>query len=684
MRYPPARRQAASEVLHGTCVPDPYRWLEDAESPETRRWLAAQDALWRDHAATLPARDRLRARAAELAGIGMVTAPMWRGDTSFFLRRTAGQEHAVLHLAAADGHEQVLVDPMRLDPSGLTTLDAWQPDLEGRRLAYQVSRHGTERSELYVLDIKSGYVVEGPIDRCRYSPLAWLPGGEAFFYVRAAGESLLPQRVYLHWVGAPAAADVEIFGSGRDETTTYGLGISRDGRWLVVSASPGVAPRNDLWLADLSVFPAGEPDLRVVQEGVHARSAFTVGGDGRMYVVTDREAPRIRLCTGDPERPAVWTDLVPEDPEAVLTDFAVLDGPELGRSVLLVAWMRHSVSEISVHDLATGERLGDVPLPGAGAAGPLSTRLDGAHEAWFTYSDTVTPGTVWRYDHRTGETTPWARPPGSVTVPDVERDQIVCSSADGAPVRVTVLGRAREGDRPRPTILYGYGGFGLPVTPTFAADSLAWVEAGGVLAIAHVRGGGEDGANSHRAGMGERKQRVFDDFIAAAEQLVSTGWTTREQLGIWGESNGGLLVGAALTQRPDLFAAAVCSAPLLDMVRYEGSGLGAAWKAEYGSVADPEQFRRLLGYSPYHSVREQVDYPATLFTVFGGDSRVDPFHARKMCAALQWATRGSGPILLRHEGETGHSARPAGRSIELAADMLAFLAAHTGLSLPAR
>lgn len=682
--YPPAERQQIVDELHGHRVPDPYRWLEDPASPETAKWLAAQDDLWQAHAAALPGRNRLRTRAAQLVDVGMITTPMWRGNRRFFLRRAAGQEHAVLYAAeATEGEgerEAAIVDPTAIDPSGLTTLDAWQPDLTGRLLSYQLSRRGTEQSELYVIDLDSGQIIDGPIDRCRYSPVAWLASGDAFYYVRATEQAASSQRVYLHRVGTSADADVPIFGAGRDGIG-YGIGISHDGRWLVISATHGIAARNDLWLADLAAADPERPELRVVQEGVAARTVAIVGRDGRLYVVTDLDSPRIRLCVGDPANPAVWHELVPEDPEAVLTDFTILDGPELDRPLLLVAWIRHATAEISTHDLATGERLGAVPLPGAGSIGRLTTRPEGGHEVWFTYSDFITPPAVRRYDARTGEATPWADAPGSVSISDVRSHQITCSSADGAPVRVTIIGRSRRGG-PRPMILHGYGGFGIPLTPGYAADTLAWVEAGGVVAIAHLRGGGEGGERWHRAGTLEHKQNVFDDFVAVAEKLISDGWTTPGQLGIWGESNGGLLVGAAITQRPELFAAAACSAPLLDMVRYEQSGLGAAWKDEYGSAADPQQLGWLLAYSPYHHVRDGVDYPATLFTVFGGDSRVDPLHARKMCAALQWATTGTRPILLRHEDDLGHGARAASRSIELAADMLAFLAAHTGLCRP--
>jgi len=660
MVYPGAAREPVVDALHGHPVADPYRWLEDPASPATTEWLAAQHELWCRYRDRLPGYDRVLARVAELSETGLVTAPTWRGDREFFLRQSPNQDHPVLYT----GSEHVLVDPMAIDPHGMTTLDAWEPDLTGNFLAYQLSHGGTENAELYVLDVRSGQIVDGPLGRCRYSPVAWLPGGEAFYYVRT------DQRVCLHKVGTPDDNDVPVFGVDHD--AAYGLAISADGRWLTLAASRGTLPGNDLWLADLADSPAERPDPLLVQEGVAARTVASVGPDGRLYVVTDRDAPRGRVCVADPARPTEWTELVGADATSVLTDVAVLD------DVVLVGRTRHAVGEIAVHDPLTGRRLGDVPLPGFGSVGTMSAR---GHEAWFSYTDSVTPRSVYRYDSRTGRTTPWAAAPGSADVPTMASHQIVCESADGTPVRVVVFARPDAPTGPRPTILYGYGGFGLSLTPTYSSYLLAWVEAGGVFATAQLRGGGEEGAAWHEAGMLAHKQNVFDDCVAVAERLIADGWTTPEQLGVCGESNGGLLVGAMVTQRPDLFAAAVCSAPVLDMVRYERFGRGANWRSEYGSADDPEQLAWLLGYSPYHHVVSGVRYPAVLFTSFGGDTRVDPLHARKMCAALQWATRGTGPILLRHEDEVGHARSSTSRAVTLAADMLAFLGAHTGLDL---
>jgi prolyl oligopeptidase len=737
--YPPARRLDLVENVAGQQVADPYRWLEDPGSDESRAWLAAQDTLAHEHLAGLPLRPALAARIAELTATGYVSAPRWRGERCFFLRRDPDQEHPVLITSAPGEPERALVDPGVLDPAGATTLDSWAPDPDGRLLAYQLSHGGDEESELRVLDVATGEQVEGPIHRCRYTMVAWLPGGKAYYYVRRlapasvpAGEAQYHRRVYLHTVGTPPDADTLIFGEGRDKTDYYGVSVSRDGRWLVISAAQGTSPRTDVWLADLTASSPAAPALRVVQEGTDARTGAHVGRDGRLYVFTDAGAPRGRLAVADPGQPGPdgWQDLIGEDPAAVLIDYAILDGGQAQPPVLLAAWTRHAMSEITIHDLATGERRGIVGLPGSGTVGAgrlgttgqLTERPEGGHEAWFAYTDHVTPVTIYRYDALTAEVTLWARAPGSVTVPQVAISQVSYASADGTEIRMLVLSpgtdqpdspvvplpearppeapppeapppEARPPEAPppgpaqpataRPAILTGYGGFAISLlTPAFSPAALAWVEAGGIYAIAGLRGGGEEGEQWHRAGMREHKHHVFEDFHAAAAKLVGDGWTTPRQLAISGGSNGGLLVGTALTQQPSAWAAVACSAPLLDMVRYELFGLGQTWNDEYGSAADPAELAWLLSYSPYHHVKDGVGYPAVLFTVFDSDTRVDPMHARKMCAALQHATSArlpDRPILLRRESQVGHGARAVSRSVRLSADTLAFLARHTGL-----
>jgi len=699
--YPDARRLDLVEDIHSHRVADPYRWLEDASDPQTEQWSAAQDDLYAAYRARFDAltgrfaTETLTARLGALLGAGFVSTPAWRGDRRFFSRRAGDQEHAVVVVAEGDD-ERVLLDPVALDPAGTTTLDAWQPSKEGDLLAYQVSTGGTEESVLHVLDVATGEVVDGPIDRARYSPVAWLPGGEAFFYVRRLAPELLPEderqyhrRVWLHRVGTPADDDVEVFGAGLDLTSYYGVSVSRDGRWLIVSASAGTAPRTDVWIADVAADPA-HPSFVEVAVGLDAEVGAWVARDGRLYVHTDLDAPRGRLAVTDPTTPGVehWTTLLAERSDAVLEDVAFTDGggDERTPTLLLASWRRHAVSEVTTHDPTTGSRTGALTLPGLGSISGLVTRPEGGPDVWFSYTDHTTIPAVHRFDARTGAITPWASAPGTVPdLPHVVTQQVETTSADGTRVRAFVVARADALDAdsqplaPAPTILYGYGGFQISLDPAYSATTLAWVEAGGVYVVANLRGGGEEGEDWHRAGMRAHKQNVFDDFHAVAELLIADGWTSADRLACWGGSNGGLLVGAALTQRPDLFAAAVCSAPLLDMVRYQRFGLGVTWTEEYGDADVAEQLGWLLGYSPYHRVVDGTAYPATLFTVFEGDTRVDPLHARKLAAALQAATTGR-PVLVRRETGVGHGGRALSRTIGLTVEQLQHVAWQTGLA----
>jgi prolyl oligopeptidase len=687
--YPPARRLDLVEDLFGYRVADPYRWLEDADAPETRQWLAGEEELWAAYRAELPGREKFAARVRELMQVGYVGVPAWRGTSRFYLQRDPGQEHGVYYVA--DGADvRSLIDPIAIDPSGRTTLDAAQPDKEGRLLAYQLSAGGDEEALLRVMDVASGETVDGPIDRVRYSGVAWLPGGKAFYYTRRLppeavpeGETQYHRRVYLHVVGTEAESDAMVFGEGRDKTTYYGVSVSRDGRWLVISASIGTAPREDVWLADLSASDLATPVLVPVTVGLDAQTSVRPGRDGRLYVFTDLDAPRGRICVADPASPGPegWRDLIPEDPSAVLRGYAILD--DLPRPVLVVSRTRHAVSEVTVHDLATGQQTAVLTMPGIGSVGGISERPEGGHEAWFAYTDYTTPPAVLRYDAAAGSLATWATAPGTVADPPAVRaSQVTYQSADGTDVRMVLIepaGEAPVRSGEKSTILNGYGGFDISMTPGYSPNILTWVEAGGVYAVAALRGGSEEGEEWHRAGMLDRKQNVFDDFHAAASYLISSGVTSAGRLAAWGGSNGGLLVGAALTQWPAQFSAVVCSAPLLDMVRYERFGLGETWNTEYGTAASPEELGWLLSYSPYHRVTDGVAYPAVLFTVFTNDTRVDPMHAYKMCAALQHATSSGRPVLLRAESQVGHGQRAVSLSAALAGDCLAFVAKETGL-----
>ena len=661
--------------MHGQRIADPYRELEDADDPGTRAWSAEQDRLFAGARDGWSERASLQDRLGALYGVGYVGAPYWRGDRSFALRRDPGQDHAVLIVTEPSGEQRTLVDPGALDPSGTTTLDVWKPSQEGDLLAYALSAGGTEWATVRVLDVTTGEVVDGPADRTRHPSIAWLPGGKAYYYVRFLTvddrneDARLRQRVYLHRLGTDPAGDLEVFGAGLPRATYLGVDTSEDGRWLVVTASRGTDARNDVWLADLT---AGTLAFTPVLVGADALTYADFDTRGDLWVLTNHEAPRWRVCRIDPADGA-WHEVIAADPETVVQDFAVLSDEGL----LVLLRTRHAVAEVTVHDLGTGALLRELALPGLGSITELSSRRHGS-TVWLSYTDYITPSYVLQADASTGAVTTFARPPG-MPEPDgaITTRQVTYQSYDGTPVRMFLIEPAGP-PAPRPTILYGYGGFNIAMTPSCSPLIQAWVARGGAYAVANLRGGSEEGEAWHRAGMREHKTNVFDDFAAASDWLVEHGVTTRDQLGIFGQSNGGLLVGAALTRHPAKYAAVVCGAPLLDMLRYERFGLGELWNGEYGRAAEPQEFGWLRSYSPYHHVTEGVDYPAVLFVVFEGDTRVDPLHARKMCALLQSATGGKRPILIRRETGVGHSVRAVSRDVELAADELAFLIARLG------
>lgn len=689
-RYPDAFRADLVEELHGQRVPDPYRWLEDTADPRTRTWVEQQDELYRTERAGWPDTGRWHARITDVSTLDRVVTPKIRGDRVFVARQRGGQERPAVFVREGDA-ERCLLDMEALDPSGRTTLEAWQPSAAGDRIAYQVSHDGTEDSLLYVLDVVTGQVVDGPIDRIRGKSIGWLPGGEMFYYVRCLPPGPDPadrryhRRIWLHKVGSAPDTDVLVFGEGRGKAQFYSLAVSADGRWLTITATEGTDPANDVFLADLSTGSPDRPELRTVQRDRPARTRahlpFGTEADGTMWLRTTQDAPYGRIVACSPEQPGEehWRTVIAERPGAVLTDFAVLGGAGLSRPLGLAGWLNHSVAEITVHDLIDGTQLGVVELPGIGTIGDITVRPEGGHEAWFGYTDFGTPPQVMHYDARTGELDVWARDERHPAGYGVTARQVSFTSGDGTAVRMFVVSAAGRPDRPRPTILFGYGGFGAKVSAKFAPEALAWTQAGGVFAVACVRGGGDEGARWHRDGRGEHKQNSFDDFAAAADHLVAEGWTEPGLLGILGNSNGGLLVGGALTQHPERFAAVVCMHPLLDMVRYELSGLGPSWVPEYGSAQDPGQLRTLLSYSPYHRVRPGTAYPAVLFTAADGDTRVDPLHARKMCAALQHASTGDGPVLFWLERGVGHGSRAASRRAQLYTEALSFFGARLGL-----
>jgi prolyl oligopeptidase len=686
VRYPPAPRATERDYLHGLSVADPYRWLEDARDHRTKAWQAGQRELYLRCREKWPHAADWSARLTKALADERSSVPMIRGTRTFFLRATKDSEQPALYVSEA-GVERVLVDPLTIDPSGDTVLEDWHPSVEGERVAYQLSVQGDEDCVLLVRDVATGLVVDGPISRLRRTPVAWLPGGAYFYYVRRLppelhpGEGLYHRRVYLHRLGADPVDDVLIFGDGRSAAHFYTVAVTMDGRWLTVSATAGSSPHNELWLADLSLSDPADPRLRPIQLSgkarTHTRIAPATSRDDTMWLRTTLAAPRGRVVATTPANPdpETWKTIIPERDGAVLRDFLPLTGDALPRPVALVTWLRHAFSQITLHDLRDGSELSTVTLPGIGSVGLFETPPWPSHEAWFVYSDYTTSPTVLHFDARDEQVR--AASSGHVDQLDCRVVVETTTSHDGTPVRVFVISPTGRPDRPRPAILTGYGGFGAPMTPVYRPEIMAWVRAGGVFAVSCLRGGGEEGTEWHRAGMGRNKQRVFDDFDAVTDHLVRRGWSTHGRLGILGNSNGGLLVAAALTQYPEKYGAAACLAPLTDMIRYESSGMGPSWRAEYGTADDPDDFAALIAYSPYHNVRTESAFPPVLVGAFEEDSRVDPSHARKFTAALQHAS--ASPVVLRAEENVGHGRRATSRLLGLQADLLAFFGRFLGL-----
>ena len=625
----------------------------------------------------LPHRARHAARLRELLGVGLLETPRVLAGRVFHLRRQGDQRQAVLYARhGVGGADRALIDPNETDPSGLTTIDWWYPSRDGALVAYGTSRGGSEMSTLRVREVASGRDTGDEIPHTQRASLAW--AGAGFYYTVHPAPGGVPPgdehyftRVRHHRLGDDPARDVLVFGEGRPKEDIVTVSASPDGRRVVLSASKGWT-RNDVYLLDAQS-PARPA---TVIEGQDALTFATVAGE-RLWLLTDLEAPRYRVAAAPLADPARWTTVVPEGEHAI-QDVAYT------RERIAVHTLEHATSRLALWTMG-GRREREVELPGIGAieAPPFVTGLRADREGdlvTYVWQSFDAPAAAYALDARSGkidEVVRLPRPPG---IPELAVERTRYRSRDGTLVPLFLVHRPEV--RPAgnvPALLTGYGGFNVARTPAYMSDAVLWAESGGVFALACLRGGSEYGEEWHRAGMRERKQNVFDDFHGAAEHLVASGWTRPERLAIWGGSNGGLLVGAALTQRPELYGAVACAVPLLDMLRYQRTLIARLWIAEYGSAEDPAEYRWLRAYSPYHNVRPGTRYPPILLTTAEGDSRVDPMHARKMAALLQSST--DGLVLLRVDRDAGHGiGKPLDKQVEDAADRTAFLAWQVGLA----
>lgn len=680
--YPETERGDLVEDHFGERIADPYRWLEgDARSdPKVTAWITAQNAVTQSYLNTMPGRDVFRKRMTELLNYERFTPPLKRADRYFFtLNEGVANQPSLYVRNGVDGENRLLIDPNGWSEDNSDALAEWGVSDDGRYLAYGVQTGGTDWRAIKVLDVDSGEVLGDHIEWARYTRMAWAPDGSGFFYSRmpepeagaSASAGVANHAVYFHRLGTPQTEDRLIYSTPDRPGLLHVADRAVDGRYLHISSTPG-SNESALTVVDL----AGTDWMpRTVVADFDAE--WTVlGNDGsRLIVITTDGAERRRIASLDLAEPKPQpAEIVPEGP-----DKAVLNDATLAGGKLLVAYLVDAKTEI--HRFAMdGTAEGRIALPGIGTAGGLSGKADG-NEAFFVFTSYDAPIAIYRYDVAANKATPWAEPKAPVDLSQFAVEQRFCASKDGTKVPLFLVRRKDVTDA-APTLLYGYGGFGISQVPIYNSLQLSWVEQGGVLAIANIRGGGEYGRPWHRAGQLENRQNVFDDFIAAAEFLKAEGITTSDGLAIQGESGGGLLVGAVTNQRPDLFDVALPGVGVMDMLRYDKFTAGIFWMSEYGSPAEEKHFRNLLSYSPLHAIKAGTDYPAILATTADADDRVVPAHTFKYVAALQAANLGPRPLLVRIETRAGHgSGMPLDKIIAQHADMWAFAACWTGLEV---
>jgi len=684
LTYPQTRRDNVVERQFGVDVADPYRWLENdvRNDPAVREWVTQQNQVTDRYLATLPARSAFRDRMRRIYDYERFGIPEEHGGRYFYTRNDGLQNQSVLFVREGlNGTPRLILDPNTWSTDGTVALGEWAASRDGKRLLYTVQEGGSDWRTVRVLDADTGRVLDDEVKWVKFSALDWAHDGSGFYYSRfpqpAAGQEFQStnegQAVYFHRVGTPQSADTLIYSQPDRPTLSNTAEVSDDGRWLIVTSSEGTDARYDIAIIDLQNRNA--PPRRFVT-GLANDWTFIGNSGTNFYWRTNLDAPRQRIVVTDISRPTL------EPREIVAQDAAVLGDASIVGNQLIASYLVDAKTEVRTFDM-NGRRVGQVELGGIGTATGFSGDASGT-ETFYSFSSYNRPATIYRYDSATGQTSVFAQPELSFDPEQFVVRQEFYTSKDGTRVPMFLVHR-RDLDlsRPQPTLLYGYGGFNAPSLPGFAPRWMTWVDMGGVLVVANIRGGSEYGDAWHDAGRRANKQNVFDDFIGAAEHLIARGVTTNRQLAIEGRSNGGLLVGAVINQRPDLFAAALPGVGVMDMLRFNRWTAGRYWVDDYGYPDREADFNILRAYSPYHNIRSGVRYPATLVTTGDTDDRVVPGHSFKYIAALQAAETGPMPKLIRIETRAGHGAgKPTEMQIEEYGDMYAFIAHHTGMQVP--
>lgn len=680
--YPAAARGDVVDEQFGVKVADPYRWLENdvRTDQQVRDWVDAQNKVTSAYLATLPARGVFEARIKQLYDYERFGIPTRKGGRYFYSHNTGLQNQAVLFVRESlDGPGRVLIDPNGWAKDGATALAEWEPSEDGKLLLYGIQDGGTDWRTLKVMNVATGKDSGDEIRWVKNELGAWAKDGSGFYYSRypepPKGRDFTAlndnNRVYFHKLGTPQSADRLVYATPDKPQRDHHPIVTDDGNWLILVTTEGTDNRYEITLLDLT---KADAKPRTIIPGIE-NEWTPVGNIGStFYWSTNKGAQRNRIVAMD------VAATVPQIREIVAEDNATLEGAAIVGGTIVAAYLSDVKSEVRRFTL-DGKRMGDVPLPGIGSASGFGGDQDDP-ETFFAFTSYATPTTIFRYDVKSGRATPWATPRVAFNPADFDVDEQFYASKDGTRIPIFIVRKKGLPTGPRPTLLYAYGGFNISVTPAFAASRIAWMEQGGVLAVANIRGGGEYGKAWHDAGRLANKQNGFDDFIAAGEYLIAQGVTAKDRLAIQGGSNGGLLVGAVVNQRPDLFAAALPAVGVMDMLRFDRFTSGRYWVDDYGYPSKEADFRVLYAYSPYHNIKGGRDYPAILATTADTDDRVVPGHSFKYTAALQAADIGPKPHLVRIETRAGHgSGKPTDKVIEETADLWAFAAKWTGLEV---
>ncbi|RNC63957.1 S9 family peptidase [Proteiniphilum sp. X52] len=672
--YPETRKVDTVDTYFGTEIKDPYRWLEDDRSDETAAWVKAQNEVTFGYLEKIPFRNQIKNKLEDLWNYEKIGAPFTEGDYTFYLKNDGLQNQYVLYKRDKDGNEEIFLDPNNFSEDGTTSLAGLEFSKDSKTVAYAISEGGSDWRKVIIMDVTSKAILEDTLTDIKFSGLSW-KGNEGFYYSsydKPTGSELSAMtdqhKLYYHTLGTPQSEDKIVFGLGQKRRYIGGH-VTQDDKYLIITAANSTYG-NELYIQDLT-----NPNSKIVTlVNNFDNDHYVIENDGdKLFIVTDKDAPNRKIVIADAKNPsAPWVDFIPET-ENVLS-------PSTGSGYFFAHYMKDAISQVKQYDYH-GNLVREVELPGVGSVGGFGGKKEDT-TLYFTFTNYITAGTIYSYEPKEGKTAVYEKSKAKFNSDDYESKQVFYTSKDGTKIPMIISHKKGiQLNGKNPTILYGYGGFNVSLTPGFSIANAVWMENGGIYAVPNLRGGGEYGKQWHLAGTQTRKQNVFDDFIAAGEFLIENGYTSPDYLAIRGGSNGGLLVGACMTQRPDLFKVALPAVGVLDMLRYHTFTAGAGWAYDYGTAGQSkEMFEYLLGYSPVHNIKPGVEYPATLITTADHDDRVVPAHSFKFAAGLQENQHGTNPVLIRVDVNAGHGAgKPLSKTIEENADIQSFTLFNMGV-----